>query len=364
MARSGSQGERAERVEVSATIQIVGAGGIGCAIGYALRSVGVSLQMIERSQTKIEAGRRDGLRVDALHPVSAEFIHFDDWQPHPEGIVLLCTKCYDNAAVLERLPTSTQLIPIQNGFDSALERTEHEFEGIVSFVSECPSDRPHTRITRKGKLHIGGRAKWVNAEGHRELVESFRRARLFRVVEVPSIAPFKYTKLMYNAAISPLAAAAGIDNGKLLSVPETRRLFFAFIQENYRILSEAGIELGKVGPFHPATVMAILRRRWVARLFAWAFEPSLRGTYCSMAPDLPRGITEIDFYNQRLIDIAGDRPCPLNRAAVRIIKRMERERIQPNREVLAEFTAALDAKEMPQPEPTPVADTALPLRSE
>src|SRR6516164_5721536 len=98
MARSGSQGERAERVEVSATIQIVGAGGIGCAIGYALRSVGVSLQMIERSQTKIEAGRRDGLRVDALHPVSAEFIHFDDWQPHPEGIVLLCTKCYDNAA--------------------------------------------------------------------------------------------------------------------------------------------------------------------------------------------------------------------------------------------------------------------------
>src|SRR5262249_16790135 len=104
------------------------------------------------------------------------------------------------------------------------------------------------------------------------------------------------------------------------------------------------------------------RRRWVARLFAWAFEPSLRGTYCSMAPDLPCGITEIDFYNQRLIDIAGDRPCALNHAAVRIIKRMERERILPNREVLAEFTAALEAKETPQPAPTPAADTALPLR--
>jgi 2-dehydropantoate 2-reductase len=164
-------------------------------------------------------------------------------------------------------------------------------------------------------------------------------SNLFRVVEVPAIEPYKYTKLMYNAAISPLAAAAGIDNGKLLSVPETRRLFFAFILENYGILSGAGIALGKVGPFHPSTVAAILKRRWIGRLMAWAFEPSLRGTYCSMAPDLPRGITEIDYYNQRLIDVAGDHPCPLNRAAVKLIKRMERERIAPHRDAIRELTA-------------------------
>src|SRR5262249_33535560 len=119
-----------------------------------------------------------------------------------------------------------------------------------------------------------------------------------------------------------------------------RRLFFALLQENYAILTNAGIELGKVGPFHPRTVAAILRRRWVARLFAWAFEPSLRGTYCSMAPDLPKGRTEIDYYNRRLIDLAGQTPCPLNRAAVDLIKRMERERIAPHPGVLDDFARA------------------------
>ena len=78
-----------------------------------------------------------------------------------------------------------------------------------------------------------------------------------------------------------------------------------------------------------------------ARSLAWAFEPGLRGTYCSMAPDLPKGITEIDYYNQRLVDLAGDRPCPLNRAAVRVIKRMERERTVPNPRVLEELTLVL-----------------------
>ena len=166
--------------------------------------------------------------------------------------------------------------------------------------------------------------------------------RLFGVLEVAAINPYKYSKLMYNAAISPLAAAAGIDNGKLLSVPATRQLFFAFLQENYRILSDAGIALGKIGPFHPATVAGILRRPWVARLLAKAFEPSLRGTYCSMAPDLPRGITEIDYYNQRLVHLAADRPCPLNRAAVQIIKEMEKQRIAPNLDALAELTAIME----------------------
>lgn len=327
------------------SIYVLGAGGIGCAIGYALRAAGRPVVMVERNPAKVAAGQSNGIGVAGRPNLPAEFVAFDDWAPPAGATVILCTKCYDNAAVLERLPSPVNLIPIQNGFDPLLIKRRHEFEGIASFISECEADRPFTRITRQGKLHIGPRvADSVLSRSERRLcpfVEDLRKARLFRVVEVPAVEPFKYTKLMYNAAISPLAAAAGIDNGKLLSVPETRRLFFAFIQENYRILSEAGIVLGKVGPFHPKTVAAILKRRWIGNLLAWAFESSLRGTYCSMAPDLPKGITEIDYYNQRLVDIAGDRPCPLNRAAVILIKRMECERIAPHREAIEELSAAL-----------------------
>ena len=268
-------------------VYVVGAGGIGCAVGYALAGAGVPVTFVEANRVKVEAGNRDGVRVGDRPPLAAPFVAFDEWDPPPAVDLLLCVKCYDNAAVLAKLPPDARLTPIQNGFDPRLDAFGHEMEGIASFVSECEPDRPHTRVTRPGELHFGPRQ--VSPPKALGGLGSLRSSDLFRVKVVPAIEPFKHAKLMYNAAISPLAAAAGIDNGQLLSVPAARRLFFGLLQENYRILSAAGIELGKVGPFHPRTVAWILRRRWLARLMARAFEPSLRGTYCSMAGEIQKG---------------------------------------------------------------------------
>ncbi|MBA4187987.1 MAG: ketopantoate reductase [Planctomycetaceae bacterium] len=326
-------------------VHVVGAGGIGCAVGYALRAAGVPVVFVDANPAKVEAGRRDGVRVDERSPLPAEFIHFNDWQPNPAIPVLLCTKCYDNAAVLAKLPSDIDLIPIQNGFDPELDSFGHHREGIASFVSECAADRPHTRITRKGELHLGQRSSFSRDPQGSVLSAPLRVAakqeRLFSVVQVPKISPIKHSKLMYNAAISPLAAAAGIDNGQLLSVPTARRLFFALLQENHRILHAAGIELGKVGPFYPSTVAWILRRKWLASMMAKGFEPSLRGTYCSMAGEIQKGRTEIDNYNGHLIRLAEQTgtPCPLNRRVFDLVTRMTAERATPRREVLDTLTS-------------------------
>jgi 2-dehydropantoate 2-reductase len=203
-------------------------------------------------------------------------------------------------------------------------------------VSECLPHRTWTRITRGGRLHIGPRAQG-SAGPHGLLFDALRRHAPFRVEPVADILPYKYTKLMYNAAISPLAAAAGLDNGQLLSVPRARRLFFELLRENYGILRGAGVPLGIVGPFHPDTVQRILSRPFVANSLAWAFYPTLRGTYCSMVGDLPAGRTEVDYYNGHLIALASDRPCQLNRRVLEVVKRMERERIAPGLTVLEEL---------------------------
>ena len=326
-------------------VHIIGAGGIGCAVGYALRSAGVPITFVEANPRKVEAGRCDGVKVGDRPAIPAEFVHFEGWQPQPGADVLLCTKCYDNDAVLAKLPPDVNLTPIQNGFDSSLDVLGHEWEGIASFVSECEPDRPHTRITRPGKLHIGPRMFSRDAESAersaplRGLRVAAKRERLFPMMLVSAIAPIKYAKLMYNSAISPLAAAAGIDNGQLLSVPAARRLFFALLQENYCILAAAGIELGTVGPFHPRTVVWILRRKWLAGLLAKAFEPSLRGTYCSMAGEIQKGRTEIDNYNGHLIRLAEKTgtPSPLNRAVYDLVVRMTAERETPSLEMLTEL---------------------------
>ncbi len=312
-------------------VHVVGAGGIGCVLGYALRAAGVPVVFVEANPRKVVAGLREGVKLEGCVPLAARFVSSEGWQPPVGSTVLLCTKCYDNGQVLARLPRGVTLIPIQNGFDPLLAARGHEFEGIASFVSECDADRPHTRITRAGELHVGRRSADSTRPLRPEVIDRLAGTRLFRLVEVPAIEPFKHAKLMYNAAVSPLAAMAGIDNGSLLSTPSVRRFFFALLEENYRILSEAGIALERIGPFRPATVARILRHRWLADTLARAFEPSLRGTYCSMSGEIQKGRTEIDHYNGYLIRLAGQNgtPCPLNQAVYDLVVRLTAERARP-----------------------------------
>jgi 2-dehydropantoate 2-reductase len=67
------------------------------------------------------------------------------------------------------------------------------------------------------------------------------------------------------------------------------------------------------------------------------FEPSLRGTYCSMAGEIQKGRTEIANYNGQLIRLAehAGTPCPLNRAVFDLVVRMTAVREQPHRGVFA-----------------------------
>ena len=114
-------------------IHVVGAGGIGCAVGYALRATGVPVTFVESNSTKLEAGRRDGVRVDNRPPLPAEFVHFDDWRPNTAALVLLCNKCYDNAAVLAKLTpeTPTPSDPERVRFATGVIRTHRRRHRVV-----------------------------------------------------------------------------------------------------------------------------------------------------------------------------------------------------------------------------------------
>ncbi len=322
-------------------IFVLGAGGIGCALGHALRAGGADVTFVDADEQKVDWGRRHGVGLDGRPSLPAEFVHFADWRPQPDNIILLCTKCYDNKTVLSRLPSAAEVIPVQNGFDRDL-IGRSRIEGIASFVSECHSHRAHTRITRPGSLHIG---YWGTSnqgalpDSVDRLIGGLEQHGSFDVKRVPDVLPYKYAKLMYNAAISPLAAAAGLDNGELLRYRRARRLFFALLRENYAILKGARVTLGQVGPFHPDTVDRILRWPLVARTMAWPFYRTLRRTYCSMSGDIEKGRTEIDNFNGHLIELAGDRVCDINRAVYALVKRMEQERLAPALHWLDEIAA-------------------------
>jgi 2-dehydropantoate 2-reductase len=324
-------------------VNVIGAGGIGVALGGALARAGWNVTMVDINEAKLEAGRRVGIEVNGVKENNLHFTSFAEWMPADGAILLLCTKTYDNPAVLARIPLRHLLVPIQNGFDPVLNESSHPFEGISSFVSQCEANRPSTRITRTGKLYLGGRRRLAPHE--RDVLENlaagFRRGGWNQVKTVDLIDSYKSAKLMYNAAISPLAAAAGIDNEELLGDPLAQRLFFALLRENYAILRRSGAQLARIGPFHPAVVDRILSVPRLARILAHFFRPGLRGTYCSMACDMGSGQTEIAAYNGYLKRLARGVACPINTAVLELMNTMNAQKRSPGREILAELGSTL-----------------------
>ena len=313
------------------------------ALGWSLARAGWDVTMVDADPRKIDAGRRGGISVDGVGERRVHLSLFADWTPPPDALLLLCTKTYDNAAVLARLASRERLVPVQNGFDPGLDASDHPCEGIVSFVSQCERDRPATRITRPGKLYLGGRRPLAAGEREtlQDLAAGLRRGGREQVEVVDRIEPYKSAKVMYNAAISPLAAAAGVDNGQLLGDPLARRLFFALLRENYAILRHRAVSLARIGPFSPGVVDRILRLPGLARMLARLFRPGLDGTYCSMAPDIGSGRTEIAAYNGYLKSLARGVDCPINTAVLELIGTMHARSLSPGRERLVELRDAL-----------------------
>ena len=281
--------------------------------------------------------------MDGVNERRVRFRDFTTWIASEHGVVLLCTKTYDNAAVLARMPSHRWLVPVQNGFDSVLDASDHPYEGIASFVSQCARDCPSTRITRPGELYLGGRRRLHSEERGvlENLATGLRQGGWKQVRVVNLIGPYKSSKLMYNAAISPLAASAGVDNGQLLSDPAARRLFFALLKENYAILHRRGVHLARIGPFPPWLVNCILRLPGLAQALARLFRPGLEGTYCSMAPDMGTGRTEVAAYNGYLKRLAQGSACPINTAVLDLIDRMQERSLPPCRARLYELRDAL-----------------------
>ena len=117
--------------------------------------------------------------------------------------------------------------------------------------------------------------------------------------------------------------------------------FFALLRENYAILRRSGARLARIGPFHPAVVDRILSVPGLARILAHLFRPGLRGTYCSMAPDMGTGRTEIAAYNGYLKRLARGVACPINTAVLNLMNAMIEQKRSPSREILAELGSTL-----------------------
>lgn len=295
-------------------ITILGAGGIGCTLAATIHHSGHPVKLVEICRSKLSWAKVNGIEVTGLSSQLIPIESFDQWIPREVDLIIVCIKIYNNIYLADKNIAWDRAITIQNGFENSIQNVSRKGEGIASFIAECKPGTTQVRITRGGALHLGTYIGHGDSSHTYSHLAGLIRHPLIRVVVTSNITKFKYTKFLYNCAISPLASGCGVDNGQLLANPRIRPIFLGLLRENLGIMASAGIELGKVGPFSPNTVVSILRNRWITNLLASWFQKSLDKTYCSMSGDWQTGETELEGYLGHMIRLAGNHPCPLNRA--------------------------------------------------
>lgn len=298
-------------------VHVVGAGGIGCVVAWALSMAGFRVCIVESNPVRREWMSQHGIYLEGWGTIRPTVVQPSLLQSQNLDRVVVCVKSYDNPSALPIIARSQSVLIIQNGIDFRLDAIPCRTDGIASFIGEAVKGTGHVRLSRTGALYLGSPAKHSGAQTatriwHKIMKPVFHRLGIF-VKLVDDILPYRNMKFVYNCAISPLASASGVDNGKLLSDTSLRKLFLALLSENIAIMRAGGHALATVGPFSPDRVAAILSTPWLARLLGYWFERSLRGTYCSMSDDFVSGRTELPQYLGCLLQMAGTLPCPVNR---------------------------------------------------
>lgn len=282
-------------------ILVFGAGAMGSFFG-GLLSARHEVTLVARS-AHAAAIRAHGLRIAGK---TTRIAHPDARTDIPRGgrpdLVLVATKAYDTAAAMTRLrPLGSRslFMTLQNGLDNGdviarsarrvvVGTTAHG----VTFVG--PGEVRHAGI---GDTVIGS---WA----HVETDELILVRDLFEDSGIPTriasdIRTELWAKAIVNAAINPLAALAGVPNGRLVRDKALFAALEAVCRESAEVARAEGIEIDVEEALHRTVVVA---RRTAANR-------------CSMLQDLDRGRrTEIDAITGTLVAAARRRGVAVPRS--------------------------------------------------
>lgn len=236
---------------------------------------------------------------------------------HPD-LVLVATKAYDTPSAmvqLKRFGRTAIFLTLQNGLDNADVIARGAKRVIAGTTSHGvtylgPGEVRHAGI---GDTTIGAWAG-VNADDVVRVRDVFEEAGV-RTRISDDIRREIWSKLVVNASINPLAALAGVPNGRLVQEKGLQSLLEAVAREAVAIARAEGVDLNAED--------VVRRTKVVARRTA--------SNRASMLQDLDRHRrTEIDAITGALLRVADRRgvDARLNRALEALVQAREAESLQ------------------------------------
>ncbi|HYM38718.1 MAG TPA: 2-dehydropantoate 2-reductase [Thermoplasmata archaeon] len=228
-------------------ILVFGAGATGSLIG-GLLSVRHDVTLVGRGD-HMEAIRSRGLRITGktarvVHPETATRIPPG---AHPQ-LIVVSTKAYDTAAAmfpLKRFAASAVFLTLQNGLDNPeiIGRTAKRVIAGTTSHGVTVLGLGEIRHAGIGDTVVGG---WQGVEPEdvvrvRDVLEEAGfRTRISKDIRVDL-----WAKLVVNAAINPLAALAGVPNGRLVRDRDLSRLLDEVGREALAVAAAEGVPLDR-----------------------------------------------------------------------------------------------------------------------
>jgi 2-dehydropantoate 2-reductase len=234
---------------------IFGAGGVGGYFGGKLAQAGEDVTFIARGE-HLKAIREHGLRVDSLfgdfivHPINATE---DPAEAGTVDAVLLATKAWNVPDAIELMrplmKKETFAIWLGNGIEPTDQLVKafgekQELGGfcrISSFIAG-PGHIEHVGVT---PYIAFGELDHSLSQRAEELRQIFARIPEIKVEVPPDIYVGIWEKFIYVAAVSGVGAVTRQPTGVFRSVPETRAMLIAAMEEILKIAQARGINLGK-----------------------------------------------------------------------------------------------------------------------
>ncbi len=266
---------------------IVGAGAIGTLFAATLAPHARTVVLVRDEAARIAIARRADL-APAQETVALSAATSEPSDLAGVDFVLVAVKAFATAGALARLRgalgAQTPIVSLQNG----ILQVEHIEAALGTRpIALAPTTEGGTLVAPGAMRRIGrgmttlgwarGRAGGDLRPLRDLLVASGLHARIVEPVE-----PHVWAKLIANAAINALTAAAGLPNGAVSTEPELRRRAAAIAREAAAVAAAEGVDL----PFDDA----------VAHVYAVAAATAENRS--SMLQDLERGRpTELEAIN-------------------------------------------------------------------
>lgn len=331
-------------------IAIYGAGSLGTILGAYISKAGVSIDLINRNKSHIEALKTQGAQVvGTVQFIQSVVAYTPEEMSGQYDILFLMTKQQHNAEVATRLKDFLApdgvLVTFQNGLPEVLLASilgeERVLGCTVAWGATMQSAGVCELTSEPDALSFSLGAISPNRSKHFDRVKELLEY-MGKVDIEDNFLGTRWSKLLINASFSGMSAVLGCTFGEAAKPRASRRIVQALIKECIDVCQTDGI---RIEPVQGKDIVKLLNyTNPIKKTFSFFIIPIAIRKHAklkaSMLQDIEKGkLTEVDAINGAVSDYGRQVGCPtpMNDRVVDIIHRIEQGELSPSFDNLKYF---------------------------